>query len=124
MGIRYSIDASRALVHVIGTGRLTMPEMIVVVDQIADDPRFRSDFPVLFDIRDTEYTAELNDGNEFVAALDRRESAFQKRFALILPPSLQLLGTLFCLLAQVKGIDRIKCFTAMRDAHEWIGLSK
>jgi hypothetical protein len=107
----------------IGTGRLTMPEMIAVVDQIADDPRFRSDFPVLFDIRDAEYTAELNDGNEFVAALDRRESAFQKRFALVVPPSLQLLGTLFCLLAQVKGVDRMKCFTDMRDANEWIGLS-
>ena len=109
--------------HVIGTGRLTMPDMIAVVDQIADDPRFRSDFPVLFDIRDAEYTAELNDGNEFVAALDRREIAFQKRFALVVPPSLQVLGTLFCLLAQAKGVDRLKCFTDTRAAREWIGLS-
>jgi hypothetical protein len=124
MGIRYRIDLSRVLVHVIGAGRLTMPEMITVVDQIADDPRFSSDFPVLFDIRDAEYTAELNDGDEFVAALDRRESAFQKRFALVVPRSLQVVATLFCLLAQVKGIDRIRCFTDMREAHEWIGLSE
>jgi len=58
-----------------------------------------------------------------VAALDRRASAFSKRFALVVPPSLQVLGTLFCLLAQVKGIDRIKCFTDMRLARAWIGLS-
>lgn len=110
--------------RVIGTGTLTMPLMIAVVDQIAEDHQFRSDFPVIFDIRDAEYTAELDDGNEFVAVLDRREKAFQKRFALVVTPSLQVLGTLFCLLAQVKGIDRIKCFTDMREAHEWIGLSE
>jgi hypothetical protein len=124
MGIGYSIDPSRAQVDVMGTGRLTMPEMIAVVDQIADDPQFCSDFPVVFDIRDADYRAELDDGNEFVAALDRREGAFQKRFALVVPESLQPLATLFCLLAEVKGIDRVKCFTDMREAHEWIGLSE
>lgn len=123
MGIRYSIDPSRAMVCVIGAGRLTMPEMIAVVDQIAEDRQFRSDFPVVFDIREAEYTAEIEDGNAFVAALDRRESAFQKRFALVVSPALELLGTLFCLLAQVKGIDRIKCFTDVDDARTWIGLS-
>ncbi len=124
MGIRYSIDPSRALVQVIGRGRITMTEMTAAIDQIADHPQFRSDFPVVFDIRDAEYTAEINDGNEFVAALDRRESAFQKRFALVVPQSLQVLATLFCLLARVKGVDRIRCFIDMREAHEWIGLSE
>lgn len=124
MGIRYVIDPARALVHVIGTGMLTMPELTAVVDQIADHPQFRSDFPVVFDIRDSEYTAQINDGDEFVAALDRRESAFQRRFALVVPQSLEMLATLFCLLARVKGVDRIKCFTDMGQAHEWIGLTE
>ncbi len=95
-----------------------------MVDQIADDPRFRSDFPVVFDIREAEYTAEINDGNVFVAALERRERAFQMRFALVVPESLKVLATLFCLLAQVKGIDRIKCFTDMPEAHAWLGLAE
>ncbi len=122
MAIRYNIDPSRALVHVIGTGWVTMSEMTAVVDQIAAHPQFRSDFPVVFDIRDADYTAQTNDGDAFVAALDRGESAFQKRFALVVPQSLQVLATLFCLMAQLKGIDRIKCFTDMSAAHEWIGL--
>ena len=123
MGIHYNINASQARVEAVGSGKLTMPEMIAAVDEIAADARFHSGFSVVFDIQDAQYTAALDDGNAFVAALERRAGNFQKRFALVVPESLHVLGRLFCLLAQVKGIDRIQCFTDLAAAREWSGQS-
>jgi hypothetical protein len=122
MPLRYDIDSTKAHVHIIGTDRVTMPEMVEAVDRVAVDRRFCSHFTVIFDLRDAEYTAELNDGNVFVAALKRRQDNFQGRFALLLPASLQVLGSLYCLLAEVAGIDRMKCFTAVDEARKWCGL--
>ena len=121
MGLRYEIDLAAARVQIIGTGRLSMPAMIAVVDEVAMDPRFDTHFTVIFDIRDADYTAELNDGDAFVTALNRREADFQNRFALVVPGSLLVLAKLFCLLAQVSGIDRIQCFTDIGLAQTWCG---
>jgi hypothetical protein len=101
-----------------------MPGMIAVVDRIAADNRFRSDFAVIFDIRQCEYTAELADGDMFVQALHRRQESFQNRFALVVPDSLLVLASLFCLLAQVGGVDRIKSFTRIEDAGDWCAAGK
>jgi len=122
MGMRYEIDQAVANVRIIGTGHLSMPEMISVVDAVAEDPRFCSNFTVIFDIRNANYTAELNDGDAFVAALKRREVNFQNRFALVVPESIHILAKLFCLLAQVSGIDRMQCFTDIGEARKWCGI--
>ena len=124
MELRYDIDSSSAHVQITGAGRLSMPAMIAMVDEVAMDPRFRSHFAVIFDIRAADYTAELNDGDAFVAALKRRDQDFQSRFALTVPESLHVLAKLFCLLAQVSGIDRIQCFTDIEEARKWCGLAK
>ena len=77
--------------------------MLEAVEGMADDPRFRSDFHVLFDIRAALYTAEIEDGNLFVATLERRESDFQKRFALVVSDALQVLASLFCLVGMPRA---------------------
>ena len=108
--------------RVTGAGKLSMPAMIAVVDAIAADPRFRSHLPVLFDIRQGDYTAELNDGDAFVAALKRRDADVQGRVALVVSESIHVLARLFCLLAEVSGIDRLRCFTNIGEARRWCGL--
>ena len=119
MGLRHEVELAAGHVRIIGTGRLTMPEMIAAVDAVAEDPRFCSHFTVTFDIREGDYTAEMDDGDMFVAALKRREADFQNRNALVVPPSLRVLGRLFCLLAQVSGLDRFQSFTDMAEARAW-----
>lgn len=96
-----------------------MPEMIAVVDRIAEDPGFRSDFYLVFDIREAEYTAEIDDGDAFVAVLQRRGDYFRNRIALVVPEALHVLAKLFCLLAHAKGIERMQCFTDIGKAREW-----
>ena len=118
------IDPLKEHVRITGKGTVTMPEMITAVDQVAEDTRFRSHFTVILDIRDANYTAELADGDAFVAALKRREQAFQNRFVLLVSKPLQILATLFCLLAKTSGVDRMKCFTDITEAGEWCGLSR
>ena len=124
MELHYDIDAGREHVRIAGTGRLTMPAMVAVVDRVAEDPRFSSRFSVLFDLSDAEYTAELGDGEAFVAALRRRLEDFQGRFALMVPTSLHFLAQMYCLLAQMGGFDRMQCFTDRDEALKWCGLSE
>jgi hypothetical protein len=124
MGVSYEIDTSRAHVRITGSGKVTMPEMIAAVDRVAEDQRFRSDFGVILDLRLADYTAELNDGNAFVSALRRREQNFQNQFVLLVPNSLHILGSLFCLLAETSGVDRMKCTTDSKQASAWCGLSE
>jgi hypothetical protein len=123
MGLRYEIDARGTSARIVGTGILTMPEMIASVDQLTADGRFQPHFPVVVDFRDIDYNADLNDGDEFVAALKRLEPLLQNKMALVVPEHLQLLATLFCLLAKMGGMDRMKCFTSLKEALDWCGLA-
>ena len=124
MGLRYDIDTSTSHVRIVGTGKLSMPEMIAAADQVAGDPRFVPGFAAILDIREGSYTAEMYDGQAFVAAIKRRRQDFPKRFALLVPQSLHVLGTLFCLLAKTSGIDTMNCFTDIGGASEWCGVGR
>jgi hypothetical protein len=123
VGLSYDIDVAAADVRIIGTGQLSMPAIIDILDQVTGDPRFDSHFAVLLDIRHADYRAEMNDGTSFVAALKRRKQEIKYRFALVVPETLELLARLICLLAQDNGLDRIKCFTDIGEADRWCGLS-
>ena len=112
-----AIDAAAAR----GAGIVVGPLTRDAVDAVADDPRFRHDFSVVFDIRAGRYAGELGDGDAFVAVLKRRRDAFQGRFALLVPESLQFLGKLYCVLAAAGGFDRMQCFTDGREACRWCG---
>lgn len=122
MPLQYEINLAEGYVHVVGTGMLLMPEMIAVVDEVAEDPAFQPGFRVLFDLRNGDYNAELRDGDAFVSALKRRMADFQDRFALIVPEHLHFLAKLYSVLAEVGGFDRMKCFTDFDEARKWCGL--
>jgi hypothetical protein len=119
MGLTYNIDASAMQVRIVGSGPLTMAQMLAVVDRVAEDPLFRSLYTVIYDIRRVDYTAQLEDGDAFAAALKHREASFQKRFAIVVPEYLHVLARLYCLVASVAGVDRLKCFTEMEEAVTW-----
>jgi len=121
--LSYIIHPESLYVHVTGIGQLKMPAMIDVVDAIAEDPAFDSDYCVLFDLRGGDYRAELSDGDAFVKALMRRKEFFQNKFALIVPEHLHFLAKLYSVLAATGGFDRMSCFTDIDAACEWCGLS-
>jgi hypothetical protein len=119
MGLLHDVEPTEARVRIVGSGALSMPEMIAAVDRVAGDPRFRSTYAVVFDLRAATYTAELNDGEAFVAALKRRMDDFQGRFALVVPEALFFLGKLYSVLASVGGFDRMRCFRQVEEAEAW-----
>jgi len=123
MPLRYEIDPQANVVRIIGTGHLSMTEMIATVDELAEDPQFRSGVPVIFDIRQARYEAGLEDGDLFAAALKRREADFQGRFALVVSESIQVLAKLYCVVAKVAGVERMSCFTDVDEAIAWCGES-
>lgn len=123
MAMRYSIDTAAGRVHIRGVGTLTMPAMIAAVDEVAADREFCSQFTLVFDISGGNYTAELDDGDAFVNLLKRRQDDFRGRLALVVPDSLVVLANLYCLLARVAGIDRMRSFTDVQEAERWCDAS-
>ena len=124
MAIDYTIYADQGYVHVVGIGKQTMPEMVAVVDAIAEDPEFNFSYSVIFDLRKGNYTAELRDGEDFVSVLKRRMEQFQNKFALLVPETLHVLAKLYSVLATVGGFDRMKCFLDIEKAKEWCGITE
>ncbi len=122
MEIPYTIYPEQRYVHAVGNKKQTMAEMISVVDAVAEDPRFDSNYSMLFDLRKADYTAELRDGDDFVAALKRRIPDFQDKFALLVPEKLHVLAKLYSVLAAVGGFDRMKCFLDIDKAKAWCGI--
>jgi hypothetical protein len=120
-GLTYTIYPESRMVHVIGIGQLKMPAMVDIVDDIAENPEFHSEFCVLFDLRDADYRAELSDGEDFVKGLMRRKEFFQGKFALLVPEHLHFLAKLYSVLAATGGFDRMKCFTDITATCEWLG---
>jgi hypothetical protein len=121
-GMTYEIDEARELAIVTGSGIVTMPEMIHTSDTLADDPRFRTEFRAIFDLRTVSYTAELSDGEDFVAALNRRMADFQGGISLVVPEILHGLVRLYAVLAKVSGYDGISCFIHMEKALEQVDI--
>ena len=121
MPLHYNIDPAAAHVRITGAGTLSMPDMIAEVERVAADPRFRSEFTVIFDLRDAEHTAELSDGATLSAVVKQKRIDFRNRFALVVPERLHLLANLYCELARMAGFDKMQCFTDMAEAREWCG---
>jgi hypothetical protein len=124
MGLTHRIDPVAEHVRIVGVGTLTMPEILAAVERAVADPALRPHYTAILDIREGDYTAELQDGDVFVHRLKELERYFQNRFALLVPESLHFLGTMFCLLAKAGGVDRMKCFVDLDRAREWCGLPK
>jgi hypothetical protein len=122
MAINYTLHSTERYVHIEAIGPQTMPDMIAVVDAVADDPNFESGYSVIFDLLKGDYTAELRDGDDFVQALKRRIPDFQNRFALIVPKHLHALGKLYSILAALGGFNRMNCFVDPDEARTWCGI--
>jgi len=122
MSLLYEIDVEKGVVSIVGKGGLPMSTMIDVVDAVAEDHRFRSNFTVIFDLRHADYAAEISGGEAFVSALKRRQDDFLNRFALVVPEHLHVLAKLYSVLADVGGFDRMQCFLDIEEARRWCGL--
>lgn len=99
-----------------------MPAMIEVVETVAEDPAFCSDYSVLFDLSNADYMAELSDGDAFMKVLLKRKEQFQNRFALLVPDHLLFLAKLYSVLARTGGFDRMASFTEPQQARDWCGI--
>ena len=119
MGLRHDIVSGKKIVLITGEGDLRMPEMLDAVEKLACDPEFSSDYAVILDLRHADYTAEIDDGDAFVAMIKRRKNDFRNRFALLVPEHLHFLARLYSLMAGIAGFDRMKCFTDRDEALRW-----
>ena len=101
-----------------------MSDVITVIEQVATDPHFRSDFTVIFDLLNARYTAQVSDGDALVSVLKQKRNHFKNKSAAVVPESLHNLAKLYCLLANVAGFGKIRCFTDLREAQQWCKLTE
>lgn len=119
MGLSYAIVDEAPEVRVVGSGSVSMSEMIAIFQEVAEDPDFHSYYTVIFDLRTATYRAKLADGDVLSAVLNQKKTDFQKRLAVVVPESLHLLARLYCALTTLGGFDKIQCFTNMNQAQAW-----
>lgn len=119
MPLSYDIAESTQQVTIVGDREVTMGGMIVVVNQAAMDPRFRSHYSVLFDLRTADYTADLEDGEVLAAELKQKRREIQGRFAVVVSDGLFLLAKLYCVMARMSGFENIQCFNDVDQARAW-----
>jgi hypothetical protein len=124
MPFEHVIEAERARATVTGVGAVSMASMIAAIERLAADSEFQSSFTVIFDLRKTQYEADLADGDALAAVLRQRRGRFANRFAVVVPESLLFVARLYCLLADMAGFDHIRCFIDMEEAHAWCDAGK
>ena len=119
MPLDYTIFSDKRYVHVTAIDRQRMDDMIAVIDRLTEDPDFRGEYSVIFDLRRAGYTAELNDGDDFVKALKEHKDLFHNLFILLVPEELHVLARLFAALAAAGGFDRMRVTTELSEALRW-----
>ena len=120
MPLTYEIDPLAAHAQATAVGVVSMTAMIDVIERMAADPRYRTHFTIIFDLRVASYTAELSDGDALAAVLRQKKTDYQNRFAVVVGESLHLLARLYCLLANMAGFQLIRCFADMDEAQAWV----
>ena len=120
MSSEYTIDPKEGLVRIQCVGKISMAAAIEIFERVAADAHYQPHFRVLFDVRLARYTADLNDGDELVAVLRKKDRAYQNKVAVVVPESLHIIAKLYCLLSNTAGFDRIMTFTDLDQAKAWL----
>ena len=122
MGMTYTIEKTRNLVHIIGTGIVTDEEMLGCVTKLRSDPNLEPNMNTLSDMRNitVAFTSEgirsmihvmdstsAGRGNAKVAIVVSTDSAFS-------------MGRMFELRADDREDSAIRIFKAEDEAHDWL----
>ena len=119
MSFVYDIESSNKSVWVRGKGLVHMSSIVSIMDRVSADPRFRSHFKIILDIRNAQYTADLDDGHILTKAIIQNRHHFQEGIAMVVPDSLSFLARTYCQLSSLGGYDRMASFTDISEARRW-----
>ena len=122
MGFEWVVDSERELVTIVAAGRVDFESTTDLMRTLANDPRYRSSYPVLVDLRQLDYTASMEETHKF-ADLMAELGIFRNRMALVVSSSIHFgVGRQMSALAGRHG-RQLEVFTGMRNALRWLGVA-
>ena len=117
----YSIDPERKIAIVIPTAIPDFPSSLDTIQAVASDPAFGSDFGVLCDFREIQYTpaiSELTDVGRFLAMPGIFKG--HKIAMVVSSPTHRALANILAAVANAWG-THISVFTHIAEAEAWLG---
>ena len=119
MPFEWTIDKERKLIMLMGRGRGDFEEGAATMRALARDPDYDPSYPVLADMRESEYTPSFDETRKFVEVM-RELGLYRGRLALVVSTGLQF-GTARQLSAFGESQGReIEVFTGVRNALRWL----
>ena len=117
----YTIDQERSLIHIIMTGKMDIFDALGTIRTFVADPQFKSNYGILFDVRDTSYLPQYSEVSSFYHEYRELYKDFIKgKVALLVKSKIQygigrMSSTIF------SGINlNMEVFISEDDAKHWL----
>ena len=124
MTLGYQILSGDRIVEVTARATASFDSFIEGMVQLANDPAFVPDYPIVADFREARYHPSFSDIRRMGESFASYRRAFRGRVAFVVRDRLQLkLGRFAALLAKVLDFD-IAVFEQPADADRWLNRRK
>lgn len=118
MAYAVSVDNSSKTIIVKGTGRGTTAQTIALIAELGDTLARHDGYNLLYDSRELEIDSTPADMLKVADALFKYKVRFGY-FAVVVPPSREMLGKVFAALANDRNV-RVNVFDDLAEAWRWI----
>ena len=119
MPFEWTIDTKRKLITLTGRGRGDFEEGAATMRAVARDPDYDPSYPVLADLRESEYTPSFDETRKFVDVM-LEMGTYRGRLALVVSTGVQFgTGRQLSVFGESQG-RKIEVFTGVRNALRWL----
>jgi len=120
MSITWSISEEKRLALVRVEGPTNLAEVVDSMVEVAGSPDFQSDYGILVDLREMEYSPSVRELIEIASAIINMKSLMQGKLALVTSTAFHHRMTQFNVrLVSVVGV-RAKAFREIEEARKWV----
>ena len=120
MGYRWTVDPAHRLVRVTGSGPADREQTAAAIRAVAGDPAYRSDFNILFDVRDLDYIPSLEDAWHFQHVFRSLHESYRGTIVMVVTGTVRYgVGRMVGTLLGLVGV-RMETFQEMADAEELV----
>ncbi len=122
MGFRYGIHPDH--VHVLCEGDADIDGFLALVDEIDEDPAFRTGLPLLIEDRNSNFNLNPSQTRRMARVFDEVRSRFSDRIAVVVVRNVHFgLGRATEILTEPMQFQ-FRVFRVLRDARYWLGIEE
>lgn len=115
MPFTHTIYPEKNLTVVTGNGWVDLNMSLKAMEDLYNDPSFKSHYCVIVDLQRIEYESFLDDLKKIAQALVQKKDIYKSKHALVMSDSYKKLGKLVSLYTTAEGFN-LNVFTSFQDA--------